>query len=105
MDGYSDVDLDVLIADGTVDAYGDDEQLTGLCTMIEDNLATPFETEVLGVPVTVEHVRLTDANHVVAICRGNDTRQAIGVLELPLPSPPPTGAEWIAAYRRWATRR
>ena len=105
MDRCSDVDLDELIADGTVDAYDDDEQLTGLYTMIEDNLVTPFETEVLGVPVTVEDVQLTDANHVVAICRGSDTRQAIGVLELPLPSPPPAGAEWIAAYRRWATGR
>jgi len=24
-------------------------------------------------------------------------------LDLPLPSPPPAGAEWIAAYRHWAT--
>lgn len=102
MDGCSDVDLDELIAEGTVDAYGDDEELTGLYTMIEDNLARPFETEVLDVPVTVEHVQLTDTNCVVAICRGNDRRQAIGVLELPLPSPPPAGAEWVAAYRRWA---
>lgn len=73
--------------------------------MIEDNLATPFETEVLGVRVTVEQVRLSDANHVIAICRGNDARQEIGVLQLPLPSPPPTGAEWVAAYRRWARGR
>lgn len=42
--------------------------------------------------VTVEQVQLSDANHVVAICRGHDTRQAIGVLELPLPSPPPADA-------------
>jgi hypothetical protein len=28
--------------------------------------------------------------------------QAISVLDLPLPEPPPKGAEWIAAYRRWA---
>ena len=40
--------------------------------MIEENLAIPFDTTVLGVPVIV-----------------------------PLPTPPPDGAEWIEACRRW----
>jgi len=31
-----------------VDAYGDDEQLTGFYTMIEGNLALPFTTTVLA---------------------------------------------------------
>ncbi|MGH3499479.1 MAG: hypothetical protein ACRDQA_01050 [Nocardioidaceae bacterium] len=104
MNEWSDAELDELIAEASVDAYDEGEQLTGLYAMIEDNLATPFEIKVLGVPVTVEHVEWTDANHLVAACRGNGVRQAIGLLELPLPSPPPEGAEWIAAYRRWARR-
>ncbi|MFC4013690.1 hypothetical protein ACFOY2_41130 [Nonomuraea purpurea] len=29
-------------------------------------------------------------------------KQAIGILDLPLPDPPPAGAEWIHALRRWA---
>jgi hypothetical protein len=29
-------------------------------------------------------------------------RQAIPILDLPLPTPPPDGAEWIEAYRHWA---
>jgi hypothetical protein len=33
----------------TVDAYGDDEQLIGLFTMNEEDLAVPFTTTVLGV--------------------------------------------------------
>jgi hypothetical protein len=32
------------------------------------------------------------------------TRRPIGLLELPLPDPPPDGARWVAAYRRWAER-
>ena len=28
--------------------------------------------------------------------------QGISILDLPLPESPPKGAEWIAAYRRWA---
>ncbi len=61
--------LDALIEEAIVDAYGESEQLVGFFTVIENNLALPFETEVLGVTVTVERVRLTDADEIVAICR------------------------------------
>ena len=47
--------LDALVED---DAYGDDEQRVGFFTMMEDNLKLPFETVVLGVPVSVEAVEL-----------------------------------------------
>ena len=73
--------------------------------MIEDHLALPFDTEVLGVPVTVERIDLTEADEVVAICRRGRTRQRIAVLDLPLPIPPPDGAEWVEAYRYWARGR
>jgi hypothetical protein len=36
--------LEAMIEDATVDAYNDDEQLTGLNTKIEDHLAVPFTT-------------------------------------------------------------
>ena len=102
MQEWSDADLDGLVEEAIVDAYGEEEQLTGLYTMIEDGLAVPFETEVLGVTVTVERVEMTDAGQLVAVCRRGGVEHAIGLLELPLPTPSPDGAEWIAAYRRWA---
>ena len=95
--------LDELVAEAVVDAYGDDEQLTALYTMIEDNLALPFDTTVLGVEVTVRRVDLR-ADGIVAFCHRGRDRQAIGILDLPLPDPAPQGAQWIAAYRRWAGR-
>jgi len=70
--------------------------------MLEDNLALPFETKVLGLPVTVERIDLTDADEIVAICRHGRSRQRVPILDLPLPTPPPGGAEWIEAYRHWA---
>jgi hypothetical protein len=97
----SGAELDALIAEATVDCYSEDEELTGLATMIGDNLAVPFETTVLGVTVTVRKIDLTDSG-IVAICVRGKHRQPIPVLDLPLPDPPPRGAEWIAAYRRWA---
>ena len=95
-------ELDALIEEAIVDAYGDEEQRAGLFTMIEEHLALPFETEVLGVTMTVAKVDLTTAGEIVAVCRRGRARQAIPLLELPLPDPPPKGVEWIAAYRRWA---
>ena len=85
----------------TVDCYNEEEQATGLFTTIEDNLTLPFETRVLGVSVTVTSVDLTDSNQIVAVCRRDGLRQTIPILDLPLPTPPPAGAEWIEAYRRW----
>jgi len=90
-----------MIEEATVDAYGESEQLGGFYTMIDDNLAVPFETTVLGMPVTVERVDLNKADQIVAICVRGRERQAIPILDLPLPSPVPVGAEWIDAYRYW----
>jgi hypothetical protein len=97
----SEAELDDLVEQAIVDAYGDDEQMVGLYTMINDNLALPFRTTVLGVEVSVEKVDVTDSG-IGAICVRGADRQAIPILDLPLPVPPPPGSEWIAAYRRWA---
>jgi hypothetical protein len=40
--------LQALVDEATVDAHERDEQVMGLNTMIEDILAVPFETTVLG---------------------------------------------------------
>ncbi|MEW2620226.1 hypothetical protein [Streptomyces sp. NPDC048106] len=95
-------ELEAMIEEATVDAYGDDEQRTGLFTMLEEHLAVPFTTMVLGVEVTVRGVDLTPDGAIVALCSRGRVRQSIGILELPLPSPAPEGAQWIEAYRHWA---
>jgi len=93
--------LDQLVEEAIVDCYNESEQVTGLYTMIEGNLAVPFETTVLGVPVTMVRVQLTLRDEIVAVCRRAGTRQTVPLLDLPLPSPAPAGSEWIAAYRHW----
>jgi hypothetical protein len=96
----SQADLDELVEEAIVDAYGEDEQLTGFYTMIEENLALPFTTMVLGVEATVAGIDLTDCG-IVAICVRWTHRQSIPILDLPLAAPAPPGSEWIAAYRHW----
>ena len=50
--------LETMIQAATVDCYNESEQVTGWFTVIDENLAVPFETTVLGVAVTVERVDL-----------------------------------------------
>ena len=94
-----------LIEEATIDAYGESEQRVGFLTMLEEHLACPFTTAILGTAVWVERVELSDADEIVAICRRGRARQLIPILNLPLPSPPPTGWEWIAAYALGAGNR
>jgi hypothetical protein len=35
------------------------------------------------------------------MCSRDGHKQAIPILDMALPTPPPDGAEWIEAYRRW----
>ncbi|WP_371480255.1 hypothetical protein [Kitasatospora sp. NBC_00315] len=95
-------ELEAMVDEATVDAYGEDEQLTGLFTMLQENLAVPFGTTILGVEVTVRGIDLAQDGRIIALCFRGRVRQKIGILELPLPTPAPNGAEWIEAYRYWS---
>ena len=97
--------LDELVEEATVDCYGESEQISGFFNMLEEQLAVPFTTSLLGVEVVVEGIDITDEEEIVAICRRGRSRQRISVLHLPFPSPRPAGAEWIEAYRYWARWR
>ena len=93
--------LDMLIEAAIVDAYNESEQAGGFFAMIEENLALPFLTQVLGQEVTVAKVDIGPRDQIVAICSRGKATQAIPILDLPMPDPLPKGAEWIEAYRRW----
>lgn len=102
MSAWGTAELEAMIEEATVDAYNEDEQLTGLFTMLEEYLVLPFTTAVLGVEATVRGIDLTQDGRIVALCSHGGIQQSIGILELPLPSPAPEGAQWIEAYRHWA---
>lgn len=93
--------LAAMAAEATTDCYNDSERAVGWVTVIEEHLRFPFETLLLGIPVTVLRVDMDRNDGIIAVCRRGKYRQAIPILDLPLPSPPPVGAEWVEAYRRW----
>ena len=95
--------LDQLIAEATTDTYNESEQLIGFFTMIEENLALPFLTQMLGQDVTIANVDMTDRDGIIAICSRGKEKQSIPILDLTMPNPLPAGAEWIEAYRRWCS--
>ncbi len=104
MTELSNAELNEMMAEAIVDAHDEEEQLSGFCDVLYEELAVPFETTVLGVTVAVEGIDLAP-NGITATCVRGEHRQAISLFDLPLPEPPPAGAEWIAAYRHWVRRR
>jgi len=96
------VRLKALVEEAIVDAYGVSEQRTAFYALLDEHLDTPFDTQILAAIATVERIDMTADEQIVAICRRGRSRQAIPILDLPLPDPRPAGTEWIEAYRHWA---
>ena len=95
--------LVAMVEEATVDCNDEAEQVSGFFNLIEEYLAVPFGTQALGIDVSVDSVELAEDDQVVAVCSRGQFRQAVPILHLPLPAPPPEGAEWVEAYRFWAT--
>ena len=95
-------ELDRLVEEATVDAYGELEQATSFFYVVEEHLSLPFETRVLGLSAKVEKVDLAGREEIVVVCRCGKEKQRISILDLNVPAPPPEGWEWVEAYRRWA---
>jgi hypothetical protein len=94
--------LDALIREATLDCYNDGECITGFYTMLDEHLEVPFQTSILGLAVTVTGIDLTVDGQIMAVCARGAVRQRLPILELPLPTPPPRGTEWIQAFRQWS---
>jgi hypothetical protein len=94
-------DLDDLIADITVDAYGDDEPQVAFFEVFNQEVQTPTAATVLEVPMDVVGFDYHDeCRGIVAQCRRDSARQDLAVVDLIFL--PDSVAAWVqAAYRRW----
>ncbi|HOW67141.1 MAG TPA: cytoplasmic protein [Candidatus Paceibacterota bacterium] len=97
------VDLERLIAEITVDAHGDDEQLWAFQQAFQDNVSVPCDGFVIGQPVSVLAFDY-DGNKrrgLTARCRREDgSEHVVAASEVVLP-PRAKGVRFLAAYRQW----
>jgi hypothetical protein len=95
------VDLDELVADITMDAYGDDEQLTAFFEVFASEVRTPAAATVLGTELEVLGFDYVDVRQgIVARVRRQGAEQDVHVADLIFPSDS-VAARVQAAYRRW----
>ncbi|MBE0618265.1 MAG: cytoplasmic protein [Proteobacteria bacterium] len=96
-------ELQQLVEEITVDAYGADEQLWAFRQVLEDELALPADAFVIGAPVSVLEIDY-DGNErrgLTARCRREDgSEHVVAASDVVFP-PPSSGARYLAAYRKW----
>jgi hypothetical protein len=95
--------LDELIEEITVDAYGEDEQLSAFCQVIEDEVPLPADGFVIGEPVSVVEIDY-DGNArrgLTAKCRREDGSEHIVAASEVVFLKGSVGARYLAAYRKW----
>ncbi len=91
-----------LIQEAIVDSNGEDEQHSGLLTMIEENVDLPFGAMVIGEDVEVVAFEWPEAGYgLYAVCQRSGKRYRIDVNSLQWVKPHPKGFEWIEAYLLW----
>jgi Calcium binding len=98
-------EIDALIAEVLVDAYGEDEQLWSFRQWFEDTATFPFRATVVGAEVEVIHVDYDgdDRRGLVARCTRDGQRQSVSLVDVaPTDSISTDTAALLAAYRRWA---
>ncbi len=95
-------EIDELIADLTLDAYGDEEQLTGFLAGAEDALKRTEPASIVGVPVSVVKIDAgPDVRRgLIAICKRDSTRHEVALADLTFPEDSELGRV-ATAYRRW----
>ena len=96
-------ELNDLVEEIIVDAYGDDEQLWAFRQAFEDEVVLPADAFVVGEPVTVLSIDY-DGNErrgLVARCRREDRSEyLIAACDLVFPEGS-TATRYVATYRTW----
>jgi hypothetical protein len=96
-------ELNHLVEDIVVDAYGDDEQLWAFRQAIEDEVALPADAFIVGEPVTVKKIDY-DGNErrglTARVCREGGLEHLVSASDLIFPEGS-KGADYMAAYRTW----
>lgn len=82
-------DLDTLIEQITVDAYGIAAQVTAFFEAFNAEVSLPIETTVLGLNVQIVDIDIRDDGaELIALCRQREAEQALSISDLVSPQGP-----------------
>ncbi|MGH9179963.1 MAG: calcium-binding protein [Acidimicrobiales bacterium] len=97
-------DIDAVVEEIVVDAYGEDEQLWAFHQFFEGEATFPFPAEVVGSPVEVVGVDYEgdERRGLVARCRRNGQGYTVALIDVAPGRLTERTAALIAAYRRWS---
>ena len=96
-------EIDDLLEEILVDAYGDSEQLTSFEQAFEDSARFPFPARIVGTSVDVIKVEFDgdDRRGLTAVCRRDGEKHRVALADL-IPGPVTLDtSRLLAAYRRW----
>ncbi len=99
----SEKQLEKMLADATVDCYGEDEAFSGVLCTVEDNLPFPFEAQVVGETVRVIGIdeRRSDLGRgIIAKVRKGSKEYSVALSELEIPENF-KGRKWMELYEYW----
>ena len=91
------------LEEAACDANGVEEQHSGLLSMIQDELAFPFQARVLGEVVSIVDMEWPerDGYGLDLVCERNGQRHRIEARSVELLKPLPEGHLFLAAYLEW----
>jgi hypothetical protein len=106
-DKLDEAEVNEAMDEACVDAYGEDEQHSGLLTMIEDEVEFPFPAMVLGEEVEVVDIEWPqdDPFGLDLVCQRGGKRYPIEARSVELLAPFPEGHLYLAAYLAWKRNR
>ncbi|MBI4671671.1 MAG: hypothetical protein HY741_08405 [Chloroflexi bacterium] len=95
--------LEALLDEATVDAYGDEEQFTGVVITLDENLPFPFTAQIVG--ETVEVIGIDEnasslSRGIVARVRRDNKEFRVGLAELSVPHKIEINKYW-EMYQYW----
>ena len=97
----ADPELDDLIADITVDAYGQDEALMGFENAFDEAACFPCPATVIGETIEILSVATTNGRQeLIATCQRAGRHHQIALLDININAGQPA-SRLLAAYRHW----
>ncbi len=99
--GEPDCELDSLIAELTIDCYGEHEALSAFENAFDQDARFPLRGSVVGEDVEVLSVAVNDGRReLIATCTRAGRRYEVALLDISIHADPPV-SRLLAAYHHW----